>query len=332
MKKLFYIAWGLVALTACSGKDPVYWFEAGSPESSAGSSIPYYPSKPSAGDDTPQGNPTGGYAPAGYKLVWNDEFDSQVKLYSNWYFEKGGTGWGNKELQYYCAGGVYEPTGAQTASVGEGTLKIKAYKITPSKSSDNCGYISARMNTKDCWQHGYIEMRAKLPLVQGTWPAFWMLLQDGPYWVLDPSQTGAEIDIMEYVVNPPDNPLDVVYFSAHSYNATPEGADGKQSGYRDPVTGTKYAYCQWVKVQHPEDWHCYGMEWTHEYIRGLLDGEQYFYVPNPKPNQTDLATWPFDQLFNLKLNLAIGGGWGGTPDPNFTEATYEIDWVRVYQK
>ena len=55
-------------------------------------------------------------------------------------------------------------------------------------------------------------------------------------------------------------------------------------------------------------------------------------MPNPKPNQTDLATWPFDQLFNLKLNLAIGGGWGGTPDPNFTEATYEIDWVRVYQK
>ena len=324
MKRLVVILSGIVVLAACSGKDPVYWFDAGSTAGGAGSNVPYYPAKPS--DDTPV-DPTGGYTPAGYHLVWSDEFDSQVKLYSNWHFESGGTGWGNQELQYYCDGGIYEPTGQQTALVSDGTLKIKAYKITPSYASDNCEYISTRMNTNEYWQHGYIEMRAKLPTVRGCWPAFWMLLKDGPYWVRDPSQTGAEIDLMEYV--PGDSP-NKVWFSAHSYNAT--GEAGRQTGYVDPATGVKHSYSNRVRVENPGDWHCYGMEWTHTFIRGYCDGVEYFYAPNPSPDAADSATWPFDQKYYIKLNLAVGGSWGGTPADDFGEATYEIDWVRVYQK
>lgn len=325
MKKLFFIALGMLVIGACSGKDPVYWFDAGSSAGGAGSNIPYYPEKPKGGD-TPA-DPSDGYAPAGYKLAWSDEFDSQVALYSNWHFEKGGTGWGNQELQYYCDGGIYEPTGQKTASVSDGTLKIKAYKIAPSYTSDNKEYISTRMNTNEGWQYGYIEMRAKMPMVKGCWPAFWMLLVDGPYWVRDPSGKGAEIDIMEFV--PGDSPTDV-WFSAHSYNAT--GEAGENTGYVDPETGKKYRYTAKAVVKDPQNWHCYGMEWTSQYIKGFCDGEAYFYAPNPKPGVVDYATWPFDQKFNLKLNLAIGGAWGGEPAADFTEATYEVDWVRVYQK
>ena len=320
------LALGTAFLAACSGVDPVYWFDADSAPAPAGSNVPYYPSKPSGGDDDPSG-PTDGYVPAGYTLAWNNEFDSAAQLYSDWIFEEGGTGWGNNELEYYCPGGVYSVTGQQTASVSDGTLKIKAYKITPSSASDNREYISTRMNTKDGWKYGYIEMRAKLPTIKGCWPAFWMLLADGgPSWVRDPSQTGAEIDIMEYV--PGEEPK-TVYFSAHSYNAT--GEAGKDTGYKDPVSGKKYSYCQWTQVASPGDWHCYGMQWTHDYIKGFVDGVQYFYAPNPVPNSVDTATWPFDQKFYLKLNLAIGGDWGGEPAADFTEATFEIDWVRVYQ-
>ena len=329
---LFFILSGCLILASCSGKDPVYWYNPETGTGSAGSNVPYYPEKPGSGSST---NPTDGYAPAGYNLVWSDEFTSATQLYSDWYFESGGTGWGNGELQYYCPAGTFDATGQKTAALtSDGTLKITAYKIADQYKAYTNGksYISTRMNTNKGWMHGYIEMRAKLPLSKGMWPAFWMLLKDGPYWVLDPSKTGAEIDIMEYVVNPPDNPKDMVYFSAHSYNATPEGAEGKNSGYVDPQTHVKYAYCQWVKINKPEAGHCYGMEWTHEFIRGLLDGVEYFYVPNPKPNEVDLATWPFDQVFNLKLNLAVGGSWGGEPAATFTEDSYEIDWVRVFQK
>lgn len=316
----------MLVLMSCTRKDPVYWFDAGSSDGAAGSNIPYYPEKPSSGGEE-DGEETKGYAPQGYDLVWSDEFDSQSNMYSKWSFEKGGTGWGNEELQYYCGNGVYSPTGQQTASVSNGTLKIKAYKITPSSSSANREFISARLNTKEGWEHGYVEMRARLPMTKGCWSAFWMLPLDGPYNVLDPSGWGAEIDIMEYV--PGDN-AKAVYFSAHSHNATP--AAGKDTGYTDPTTHKLYSYCQAGNVSLPNNWHCYGMEWTHEFIRGYIDGTEYFYAPNPMPDTPNQFFWPFDQKFYLKLNLAIGGSWGGTPAADFTEDTYEIDWVRVYQK
>ena len=268
-----------------------------------------------------------GHVPEGYRLVWSDEFDSQEQFLSNWSFEHGGTGWGNGELQYYCAGGVYGPTGQKTASVGDGTLKIKAYKIAPSEESQNREFISARLNTRKGWKHGYIEMRARLPKTKGCWSAFWMLPTDGPSYVRDESRQGGEIDIVEYV--PGDDP-DNVYFSAHSYNAT--GEVGRDSGYVDPATGVKHPFWKRIGVKDPGDWHCYGVEWTHDYVRGLCDGVEFFRAPNPNPDGDDTAAWPFDQSFYIKLNLAIGGSWGGTPAEDFGEATYEIDWVRVYQR
>ena len=72
------------------------------------------------------------------------------------------------------------------------------------------------------------------------------------------------------------------------------------------------------------------MKWTHEEIRGYCDGKEYFYIPNPTPDAVDYATWPFDQKFYIKLNLAVGGDWGGKPASGFREETFEIDWVRVY--
>ena len=326
MNKKFLITLAMFALMACSGEDPVYWYDAGSSDGSTAGNIPYYPEKPSENDNN-QELPTDGYTPNGYSLVWSDEFDSQARLYSEWYFEEGGSGWGNQELQYYCENGVYEPTGQQTASVSDGTLKIKAYKIKASSKSDNREYISARMNTNKGWQYGYIEMRARLPMTLGCWPAFWMLPTDGPFYVLDESGWGGEIDMMEYV---PNDGIKTLYFSAHCHDAT--RAAGRETGYVDPETGIKYSYCQTTQLDTPNNWHCYGLEWTKDYIRGYLDGVEYFYAPNPRPGEVYQYSWPFDQKFYIKLNLAIGGTWGGEVAANFTEETYEIDWVRVYQK
>ena len=52
---------------------------------------------------------------------------------------------------------------------------------------------------------------------------------------------------------------------------------------------------------------------------------------NKKGNKN---TWPFNTAFYLKLNLAWGGDWGGAQgiDESALPATYEIDYVRVFQK
>ncbi|HBX44761.1 MAG TPA: licheninase, partial [Porphyromonadaceae bacterium] len=87
------------------------------------------------------------------------------------------------------------------------------------------------------------------------------------------------------------------------------------------------------KIQNAEtEFHIYAVEWTSEKIVGYVDGEAYFSFSND--GKSDVNTWPFDKPFYLKLNLAWGGNWGGAKgvDERNLPATYEIDYVRVYQK
>ena len=278
-----------------------------------------------------ESQPTDGYPPAGYSLVWSDEFTDGEDLSDNWTFETGGSGWGNGERQYYCADGI-APSGVRTAEIVDGVLHITARKVSPSADTDNCSYVSARLSTRNKWKYGYMEMRAQLPTEAGTWSAFWMLPDKSKYpaWVRDESMKGGELDIMEYVPN--DNP-DEYYFSAHSYNATPEA--GGNSGYDDPQTHAHYAYYGSTAITHPDtQWHCFGMEWTHTYVKAFLDGVQFYYAPNPSPDYANPVAnpdWGFDKEFYIKLNLAMGGSWGGTIPSGFTTASYKIDWIRVYQ-
>lgn len=248
----------------------------------------------------------------------------------------GGTGWGNKEDQYYCDDGTITLGGTtyQTAVVSsDGKLKITAYKVTKSNLTAQKEYISARMSTRASWQYGYIEMRAKLPVTRGCWSAFWMLPQYGPYYVRDNSKTGGELDIVEHVPAEPSE-VNKIYFSAHSYYATGQAEDEDEYvGYLDPVTGVQYRHEGYGTVSTPTEWHTYSMLWTDEFVRAFIDGEEYYYAPNPYPGTVNLPYWGFSQAFYIKLNLAVGGKWGGYNgiDPNFGTPTFEIDWVRVYQ-
>ncbi len=307
------ILFAVALLSACGPEDQIYTVNTDGTDT--GTQRPYYPNKPAGDVDVKDG-----FAPEGYYLVWSDEFDDPISLSRNWYFEEGGTGWGNNEDQYYCLDGKYGDL--KTAEVSDGTLKINAHKVEASDATVGKSYVSTRMNTNAGWKYGYVEMRAKLPTVGGCWPAFWMLLKDGPSWIGD---GGGELDIMEWVANEPE----AVHFSCHSKNVT------KDSGkfYTDPADGKTYRHSENIAITNPgTEWHCFGMEWTHEYIKAYLDGVQYYYAPNPVPTVNDTEWWPFDQEYYIKLNLAVGGSWGGAIAPDFKTATYEIDWVRVYQK
>ena len=56
--------------------------------------------------------------------------------------------------------------------------------------------------------------------------------------------------------------------------------------------------------------------------------------PDNYPQGRNADTWPFNKPFELKLNLAWGGDWGGMHgvDESCLPATYEIDYVRVFQQ
>jgi hypothetical protein len=62
-----------------------------------------------------------------------------------------------------------------------------------------------------------------------------------------------------------------------------------------------------------------------------FDDAKYFTFKNEHKTP---AEWPFDQPEHLKLNLAIGGEWGGQKgiDETAFPLRMEVDYVRVYQK
>ena len=248
------------------------------------------------------------HVPEGYSLVWEEEFNDErlsggkpaLPDTGKWWYENLQKGAVNNELQTYVGG--YRGTDT-VAAIHDGTLKIIAQK----SGSD---IISARINSNESWTYGYFEARLRVPGGKGTWPAFWMLPEkENLNWPLD-----GEIDIMEYVGYQPN----VVHSTVHT------GAYNHMIGTQKGATKT---------IQNAETaFHIYAVEWTADYIKGFVDGEAYFRFDND--GKGDKKTWPFNVPFYLKLNLAWGGDWGGAQgvDESKLPATYEIDYVRVYQK
>lgn len=244
------------------------------------------------------------YTPAGYQLVWRDEFNDPSLIMpdpAEWWYETAEPGWVNNELQTYVAGRTGDII---TADVSDGTLKIRAIK------SGNRVY-SARVNTRKNWTYGYFEARLKLPEGKGTWPAFWMMPSVWSGW-----PEGGEIDIMEHVGCVPTEVSSSIHCKSY-YHAI----------------GTQKTAARKIPTVM-EEFHTYALEWTPEYIKTYVDGKQLFYYnPDDYSQGRNANTWPFDKPFELKLNLAWGGDWGGMygVDESCLPATYEIDYVRVFQ-
>ena len=240
------------------------------------------------------------YVPEGYTLVWQDEFERNgMPDVGKWWYETGKNGWGNNELQNYVPGLIGQDT---CALISGGVLKIIAKK----RGSE---VVSIRMNTIEGWTYGYFEARLKLPSGKGTWPAFWMMPKNFTAWPDD-----GEIDIMEEVGYRPNWISSSIHCKAYYHSI-----------------GTQKTAEKFISTAQ-SNFHIYAVEWTADFVYGFVDGVRYFTFQNDKTGNKN--TWPFYTPFYLKLNLAWGGNWGGAQgvDESILPATYEIDYVRVYQK
>ena len=243
------------------------------------------------------GGSTGAVPGVNYELVWADEFDIDGPPCSeNWGYDIGAGGWGNGEAQYYT-------NSTENASVNNGVLTIKAKK----ENLNGSQYTSARLLTKNRYEftYGKVDIRAKLPTENGTWSALWML---GANFPNTPWPAAGEIDIMEHTGNNENVTLGTVH------NTSGSGGSGAGSHIAMPT---------------PTEYHNYSIEWNKEKIDFLVD-EVVFFTYSPDPKTSD--NYPYNSDFFLIMNIAMGGTLGQGIDPLFTEATMEIDYVRVYQK
>ena len=171
----------------------------------------------------------------------------------------------------------------------------------------NADYTSGRITTQNIFNftHGRVDARAKLPSGGGVWPAIWML---GSNFGTVGWPACGEIDIMEYVGNSPGK-ISSALHTPSSFGAT--------VNFREKTIGNETT-----------EFHLFSTIWTANSITFLLDDVEY-YTYNPVNKNSE--TWPFNNDHFIILNLALGGTLGGTIDPNFESATFEIDYIRVYQ-
>ena len=113
-------------------------------------------------------------------LVWSDEFTNSSGAPAQpdptiWTYDTGNSGFGNNELENYCAWGS-STSPCTTANPSEyvgtdGYLHIEAQQ--PSAGV----YTSARLKTQGLFsfQYGRFEVRAQVPEAQGFWPAAWLM-------------------------------------------------------------------------------------------------------------------------------------------------------------
>lgn len=255
-------------------------------------------------------------------LVWSDEFTnttggSQQPDPSVWAYETGNRGFGNNELEDYCAwGSTASPCDPAKPNAYVGTdnmLHILARKTAAG------GYTSARLKSQGLFslQYGRLEARIYVPESQGIWPAFWTL---GNHIATQGWPASGEQDIMERV----------------NGALSPDWNEGSVHGpgfTGDIGLGTKYFF---PAGQAAAGWHTYGMIWKKNFVAYYIDDPTKPYVTYTNPASIQKfgdAVWPFDTGDSafLLLNVAVGGDWPGSPDATtIFPADLQVDYVRVY--
>ena len=257
-----------------------------------------------------------------WELVWSDEFkghgepDKEV-----WNFERGFVR--NQEDQWYQK---------ENAFMQDGVLVIEARKEhrpnpTYDPESRHWGrkrefieYSSACITSarKKMFLYGRMEVRAKIPVAGGAWPAIWTL-GSGVEW-----PSCGEIDVMEY------------YRIGGVPHILANAAWGNDKKYDAVWNSKKIPYSHFTDKDSlwAEKFHVWRMDWDENNIRIFLDDELLNDIPLSTTINGSIGKGenPFHKPQYILLNLALGGMNGGKIDDSALPMRYEIDYVRIYQK
>lgn len=246
-------------------------------------------------------------------LVWSDEFTGSGAVDAQKWFHQtqlpNGVSWYNNELQHY--------TNSNTNSfLSNGNLSIVAKRESFTSQTQTKQFTSARLNSKFAFKYGRVEVRAKLPVGAGTWPAIWMLGKNinepGAFWYPTHGTTNwpacGEIDIMEHWGANQNVISSAVHF---------------------PVNGNlnagQYVTNAQTKNTVSSEFHVYAVDWNAQRITFSVDGINHF---SYNPSTKNIYTWPFDAEQYLLLNVAIEP----RVTSGFVQSAMEVDYVRVYQQ
>ncbi len=250
-----------------------------------------------------------------WTLIWSDEFDNgstpEYPNPNNWGYENGYVR--NQEWQYYT-------NSIQNAYCQDGFLHIEAHKHPPgtyptgSYTGQDGSISSASLKSRNKVEHqyGWLEMRGRIDIQWGSWPAFWSLGINGEW------PDNGECDIMEYY-------RDMLKFNVAWWKT----GDARWTPRWDGET----VYVSSFPSGWENQFHVWAMEWSPYYVRLYMDGVLYNTWDSSQDDNGDGDTSieGFQQPHYIILNQAIGGKAGGDASGVVYPTNYEVDYVRWYQ-
>jgi beta-glucanase (GH16 family) len=214
----------------------------------------------------------------------------------------------NGEQQIYVdpryRGSSTTPLGLDPFKVDHSILSIVARRTPPELKSVlfNNEYISGLLTTQGWFSQkfGYFEIRAKVPVGTGVWPAFWLLADDGGW--------PPEIDVLE---GRGQRIGDIVMTTL----------------WRSRASGmVQLCGLDFLVADASTGFHDYGVLWK-------PDGLTYFI--DRKPVETIKVPVGFDDPMYMIVNLAMGAKWfkgvGAVDADSPKTVAFEIDRISAYQ-
>ncbi|MBO9633195.1 MAG: glycoside hydrolase family 16 protein [Chitinophagaceae bacterium] len=263
---------------------------------------------------TTANTPSAKYTAEGYRLVWSDEFEKAGRPDpTKWDYEHGLVR--NEEFQWYQPDNAFCEKGLLVIEARREEKPNPGYSPTATDwrgKRPTIAYTSSCLITsgKAQWQYGRFEMRGRIDISDGLWPAWWTLGIDKPW------PANGEIDIMEY------------YRKRLLANIVCLGKGRSQEWHSNTFPTDSLGGETWAK-----EFHTWRMDWDEAFIALYVDDQLLNKVPTDSLVNKDGSGFnPFKQPHYMLLNLAIGGQNGGNPDNTSFPRRFEVDWVRVYQR
>jgi beta-glucanase (GH16 family) len=268
------------------------------------------------------------FTSSGWTTVFSDNFSGAAgsrPSAASWITDKGtsypggAANWGTGEVE------TYTDSTANLALDGQGHLKITASKNAAGVWES--GKIESTRTDFQAPAGGTLKVESRIRIPnggQGYWPAFWMLGSGFRGNYTNWPQAG-EVDIMENIGREPAT----VHGTLHC-GTSPGGPCYETNGVGGASTqpdGTALS----------AGFHTFAVEMDRTNssageIRWYVDGKKFFTV-----HQKDVGTAAWQAATNhgffVLLNLAVGGGWPGSPDASSkASASMLVDSVTVSRK
>ena len=263
-------------------------------------------------------DPANGYAYYGGTTATVGAEETEIKY--NFTCEKDSSDTIALQLNFGLIGGSAADSSPATVILSEPSLIDKSSTVV--NPANNYDFTSGRISTDDKheFKYGRFEAKVKVPEGKGYWPAFWLLGDQNIYgqW-----PRCGEIDIFEILGNSVEKTQGNIW-----------------SGYNSKALKDNPKEYTLEEGTFADGWHTFGLDWEPGKVVWYVDGKQIHEVSDwfCGKDEKSIVTYPapYDQPFYVILNLAFGGDMGGTPAQetidNLDNESFQVDYVRVYQK